>query len=142
MSRTTKEIINNTELIRKTLSTTAALRDEKARLEEEMALLVKMSQSIIAENARVVQDQDEYQRRYNGLIKRYDAAKTRYDEVAAAISAKEEQSERLENFIRVLKAQDGVIKDFDSSLWSSMVDFVTVNRNKEFVFTFRDGTEI
>ena len=137
-----KEIIGNAELIRKTLSTTAALRDEKARLEEEMALLVKMSQSVIAENARVVQDQDEYQRRYSGLIERYDAAKARYDEVAAAISAKEEQSERLESFIRVLKAQDGVIKDFDSSLWSSMVDFVTVSRNKEFVFTFRDGTEI
>ena len=66
-----------------------------------------MTQNIVAENARVAQDQDEYQKRYDGLAWRYDAAKGRYDEVVAAISAKEAQSERLADFIKVLKAQDG-----------------------------------
>ena len=52
-----------------------------------------MTQNIVAENARVAQDQDEYQKRYDGLVQRYDTAKARYDEVVAAISAKEAQSE-------------------------------------------------
>ena len=90
----------------------------------------------------IAQDQDEYQNRYNGLVQRYETAKTRYDEVAAAISAKEAQSERLVDFIRMLKKQDGSIAEFDERLWGCMVDFVTVGRKKEITVTFRDGTEI
>lgn len=137
-----KEIIANAEIIRKTLCVTDNLQEEKGKLEEEMAVLVEMTQNIVAENARVAQDQDEYQKRYDGLVKRYDEAKARYDEVVATISAKEAQSERLSDFIKVLKAQDGTISEFDGSLWGSMVEFVTVGRDKVITVTFRDGTEI
>ena len=137
-----KEIIENAETIRSTLCVTDTLEEEKHRLEDEMAVLAEMTQNIIAENARVAQDQEEYQKRYDGLVERYDTAKARYDEVTAAISAKEAQSERLADFIRTLEVRDGAIQEFDSSLWGSMVDFVTVGRKKEITVTFRDGTEI
>lgn len=130
------------EIIRKTLCVTDSLQDEKGKLEEEMAVLVEMTQNIVAENARVAQDQDEYQKRYDGLVQRYDTAKAQYDEVVAAISAKEAQSERLADFIKVLKAQDGTISEFDGSLWGSMTEFVTVGGDKEITVTFRDGSEI
>lgn len=107
-----------------------------------MLVLVEMTQSIVAENARIAQDQDKYQNRYDGLAQRYETAKMRYDEVAVAISAKEAQSERLVDFIRVLKKQDGSIAEFDERLWSCMVDFVTVSRKKEITVTFRNGSEI
>ena len=67
-----KEIIANAEIIRKTLCVTDALHEEKGKLEEEMAVFVEMTQNIVAENARVAQDQDEYQKRYDGLVQRYD----------------------------------------------------------------------
>ncbi len=137
-----KEIIANAEIIRKTLCVTDALLEEKGKQEEEMAVLVEMTQNIVAENARVAQDQDEYQKRYDGLVQRYDTAKARYDEVVSAISAKEAQGERLADFIKVLKEQDGTISEFDGSLWGGMVEFVTVGRNKEITVTFRDGSEI
>ncbi len=137
-----KEIIANTEIIRRTLCATDSLREERQKLEDEMLVLVEMTQSIVAENARIAQDQDEYRNRYDGLVQRYETAKTRYDEVAAAISAKEAQSERLVDFIRMLKKQDGSIAEFDERLWGCMVDFVTVGRKKEITVTFRDGTEI
>lgn len=69
-------------------------------------------------------------------------AKARYDKVARAVTEKEAQNERLAGFIKILKAQDGIIAEFDERIWSSMVDFVTVGRNKEMAVTFRDGTEI
>ena len=46
------------------------------------------------------------------------------------------------DFIKVLKAQDGTINEFDGSLWGGMVEFVTVGRDKAITVTFRDGTEI
>ena len=89
-----------------------------------------------------MQDQNEYQKRYDGLVQQYDTTKARYDEVVATIFDKEVQSERLADFIKVLKAQDGTVSEFDDSLWGSMVEFVTVGRDKEITVTFRDGTEI
>lgn len=136
------DIIANVEIIRRTLCVTDELQEEKSKLEEEMAVLVEMTQNIMAENARVAQDQDEYQKRYDGLVNRYDTAKARYDEVVAAISEKEAQGERLANFIRVLKKQDGVIREFDSSLWGCMVEYVIVDRDKTIVVIFKDGTKI
>lgn len=137
-----KKIIANAEIIRQTLCVTTALVEERDRLEADMAVLVEMTQNIVAENARIAQNQDEYQKRYNDLVERYNTTKARYDEVVAAISAKEAQSERLADFIRNLKTQDGIIREFDSSLWGCMVDFVTVTRDKSIVVTFKDGTEI
>lgn len=61
---------------------------------QELAVLVEMTQNCIAENARIAQDQGEYQissepqdfpaceslmhsKRYNGLVERYEKAKAR-----------------------------------------------------------------
>ena len=137
-----KEIITNAELIRRTLCNTDALQEEKRRLESEMAVLVDMVNNCIAENARIAQDQEEYQKRYDGMVAKYDAAKTKFDETVAAISAKEAQSARLTAFVKALRERDGIIEDFDESLWGCMVEHITVSRNKEMTVTFRDGTEI
>ncbi len=137
-----KEIIANAELIRRTLCITDPLQEEKHRLESEMAVLVDMVNNCIAENARIAQDQVAYQKRYEGLVEKYDAAKAKYDETVAAITAKEAQSARLEAFIKVMRERDGTIEDFDESLWGSMVESVTVGRDKEMAVTFRDGTAV
>ena len=136
------EILENAGIIRRTLCKTNELEEEKSILENEMAVLVEMVQDAIGENARIAQDQGEYQERYGRLVGRYDVAKARYDIVVRTIMEKEAQSERLAGFIKVLQAQDEIIIEFDEKLWSSMVDFVTVGRDKGMTVTFRDGTEI
>ena len=137
-----REILANTELIRDTLCDTKDLTDEKTKLEEEMNVLVEMTQSIVADNARVAQNQADYQSRYNNLVERYNKAKERYDEVVTEISAKEARGERLGMFIKTLKKQKGVLNEFDSKLWGCMVESITVSRKKKLTFLFRDGTEI
>lgn len=136
------EIIANAEIIRKTLCRTDALEEEKRTLEDEMAITAERAQGLIVENARIAQNQSEYQERYDALVGRYNAAKARYDEVVEAIAAKAAQSERLLDFIRTMQAQEGILTEFDARLWSSMVDFVTIGRGKKITVTFRDGTEI
>ena len=137
-----KEITANAELVRKTLCATDALQIEKQRLEDELSMIVSMTQSIVAENARIAQDQDEYKKRYDSLVDRYDETKARYDSVAESIVAKEAKSVRLAEFISLMKAQKGVISEFDIGLWSSTVEYITVGRGKVITVTFRDGTEI
>lgn len=136
-----KEIISNVELMRRTLFDTAELTAERDRLQEEMLMLVEMTQSCVAENARVAQNQEEYQKRYDGLVDRYDKTKERYDELDYEIEQKKAQSEKMKIFIQTLKDMEGVITEFDDGLWGSLVDFITIGR-KERTVTFKDGTVI
>ncbi len=62
--------------------------------------------------------------------------------VARIIKEKDAQYEQSSGFIKVLKAQDGIITKFNERLWGSMVNFVTVGRNKEMAMIFRARTEI
>ena len=89
------EIIANATLVRQTLCDTTELEREKAALGQELVVLVEMMQDCIAENARIAQDQGEYQKRYNGLVERYEKAKTRFDEVTEAIAERSAKGERL-----------------------------------------------
>lgn len=136
-----KEIIANAEVIRKTLCTTNTMLAKKQRLEDEILVLVEMTQNLVAENARVAQDQEEYQKRYDGLVQRYETTKKEYDELVDKIEQKEAHGERIRQFIKTLKDQDGIITEFDEALWGSMVELVTISRKKRSV-TFKDGTEI
>ena len=90
-----EEIIANAGLVRQTLCDTTELEQEKASLQQELAVLVEMTQNCIAENARIAQDQGEYQKRYNGLVERYEAARSRFDDVTEAIAERSAKSERL-----------------------------------------------
>ena len=135
-----EEIAANARLVRQTLCDTTALTEEKAKLQQELAVLVEMTEKAVRENARTAQNQEEYRRHYEGIVARYDAAKARFDEVTDAISAKEAQSEQLALFIKCIKAQTEPVTEFDSQLWASMVECVTVD--KEMTLVFRDGTEV
>ena len=104
--------------------------------------MVRMTQDCVTENARVAQDQDEYRRRYDGLVQRYEAVKCQYDKVESEIADKTARREKLAGFIRLLKGQEASLSEFDEHLWGCLVDFVTVSRDKEMTVTFRDGTEI
>jgi len=77
-----------------------------------------------------------------GFGGKYDAAKARFDEVTEAISAKEAQSERLALFIKCIKEQSAPVAEFDSQLWASMVECVTVRADKDMTVVFRDGSEV
>ena len=90
-----EEIAANARLVRQTLCDTTDLEVEKASLQQELAVLVEMTQNCIAENARFAQDQGEYQKRYNGLVERYEKAKARFDEVTATIAQRSAKGERL-----------------------------------------------
>ncbi|WP_074811776.1 aldo/keto reductase [Selenomonas ruminantium] len=133
------EMIANAKTVRSTICATEDLERERSALTEELTVVVKMVEECVAQNARIAQNQAEYQERYNGLVGRYEKTKARLDEVMESIAAKEIQRERLTGFIRTLERQ-GTIAEFDEGLWSSMVECVTVGADGVLTVEFRDGT--
>lgn len=136
------EILDNLQLIRIMLCDKADLIKQKESLEEEINVTVEMTQNIVAENTRVVQNQDEYNQRYNSLVERYNKLKEEYDSICSTISDKDAKYEQMGRFISVLKGQKELITEFDESLWSGFTEKIVVKRKEAVKVVFKDGTEI
>ena len=125
-----------------TMDDAETLETERATLESEITALVERTQEIIAENARTAQDQAEYEKKYNAIAQQYEAKKDRYDEVDGLIVTAKAQRKNVETFIKTLREMDGTFEEFDSELWGSMVETVTVQTDGSKVFAFKGGYEV
>ena len=97
---------------------------------------------LIAENARVVQDQEEYSLRYEALGSSFEDTKAKYEKVIAEIAAKGIRKRELERFIKSVEKLPRMVTEFDEALWGSLVDHLTVNAKDDLVFTLTSGMEI
>ena len=68
------EVISNYEEMKEMLFGTVELESEQRQLEDELNEVAGLIEDCIKENARVALDQAEYEKRYNGLVERFDKA--------------------------------------------------------------------
>ena len=135
------EILNSIILLKERLTDTEALEEERDKLSTDLNLLADKVQHLIAENARVAQNQDDYDQKYSELVSRYEAAKKQYDKTCDDIQYRKARSRQMDSFIKELREQE-LLKGFDARLWGSLVDFITVYSKDDIRVTFKDGTEI
>jgi site-specific DNA recombinase len=101
--------------------------------------VANLIQDVINENAHTALDQDEYQRRYNGLVERFDTTKSDLEATTGQIKDKITRHKNLEIFLDELQKQDGLISEFDPLLWNSLVDYVTVYEKDKIQVTFKNS---
>lgn len=63
-----KEIISTHKEMAKIIFDTSALEKEKIELEEELNIVTEQVNDCISENARTVQNQDDFEIRYTSLV--------------------------------------------------------------------------
>ena len=95
----------------------------------------------INENARKVQNQDEYEVRYTSLVNRFNATKVRLDEIKQSIVEKQSKRDEGEDFINELEKQE-LMTEFDKNVWLSMIDYLRVYHDGKIEFTFLDGSQV
>lgn len=130
------------KLLKDTICNTKEPEIEKQKLLDEMKVLSEMVQKAVASNARIAQNQEEYQKRYNELITRYNAAKAKHEEITAAIEEKRAKAGKLDAFEKNIKSCDSPLIKFDETLWGTLVEHITVYGKDDVGVTFKDGTEI
>lgn len=136
------EIIANFESMKDVLYDTAPLETKQTELQNEMEIVTELIQQCINENANVALDQGKYQRRYNGLVQRFDTTKEDLEKVSGQIKEKVTKRQIMAAFLAELKNQDELLTDFDPLLWHSLIKHVTVNSSDDMNFVFKNGTEI
>lgn len=84
---------------------------------------------------------NNYQKRYDGLVARFDKAKARHTEVTDLITERTARKHQIETYLQELRSRK-LLTEFRDSDWLAMVDFITVHSKEDIRVTFKDGTEI
>lgn len=136
------EIEENCELIKQVLTDTSELDKEVDKLQNEIEIVSELIRRCVEENAHSAMDQEEYYRRYNGLVVRYEKAKDRLDKVKGIYQNRRIKRVQLDDFLSRLLQSGVFLTEFDESLWYAVIDKVTVYAGDDVHFTFKNGTVI
>jgi len=135
-------VIGDCELIRLAVSDCTALDAEIDRLSEEIEVVAEMVKSCVKENASAAQSQEEYTKKYNALVKRYEKATKRVDELSVERTRKHDRDRELRLFIESIKEQPLVLESWNERLWVGLLEKATVFHDGRMVFEFKNGAEI
>lgn len=128
------------QVLSRSLDTTA-LESELSDLEAEINIAAELIEECIKENAHVALDQDEYQKRYDALVARFDKAKARHTEVTDLIAERMARKHQIEAYLKNLRSRES-LTEFRETDWLAMVNYITVHSKKDIWVTFKDGNEI
>lgn len=137
-----KPYIKACKTAKQALTDTTAIDAEMADLLREIEVVSELTRKCIEKNSAVAQDQKKFNSRYNGYVEKYETLKERYDSLAAERERKTEKAKAIDRFIHTVESRDGLLKEFDSHLWLTTVEKVTITADGKMLFHFFDGAEI
>ena len=106
--------ITELTVIKNRLGDTTALEKERRILDEQLGIDAKAVNDLIAQNARVAQNQTEYNERYEALVSRYEETERRRDELADRINQIMIRRRKLERFIENVEGLPELYTEFDA----------------------------
>lgn len=124
------------------LADTSSLEVQLDALHAQHEELLSKLQLCIAENARRVQDQEVYNRHYNGLRIECEGIEAKIAETNKEILTQLGRKEQIRRCLNELRGCGNILDEFDLDLWNALVESVTVTSGRMLTFHFRDEVEI
>lgn len=137
-----EQIIQACEVIRATVSDCTQLDAEIESLNEEIQVVAGLVSQCVNENSTTQQSQEDYNQKYNRLVKRYEKAVDRLKKASAEKDRRLARDRDLRIFIGEIENQPLALETWDERLWISLLDTATVQTDNRITFRFKDGTEI
>jgi len=137
-----RQLIADLREIRETYTGVEGLEQTLRELDARMNIDADAVNEHIAQNARVAQDQDVYNKEHDILVSKFEATKAERERVAAEIRQKGIRRREFDRFIGEVEKLPEVVTEFDEAMWSAMVESVTVKENGEMLFMLTCETEI
>ena len=137
-----EEMISNLIMLMESICGTEDLEKERDSLADEVTALETMLRDKIAENARTVLNQQEYESAYRKLYAEYEEKEKQLESLNATIEKNTLRQKQVGHFIKRLDSLTGMITVFDDDLWGGMVDCMTVYSKDNIVVTFIGGLEV
>lgn len=130
------------EAMREIVSDCTALDAEIDALNDEIQVVAELVNQCIKENASKEQSQEEYAKKYNRLVKRYEKATDRLKEVTAERESRMQRDRELRIFIGSIEKQPLVLEAWDEGLWLTLLETATVHKDNTITFLFKNQMAI
>ena len=143
LTETREVLLDTCQLLLDEYLNVEAIDAECSELNTEMEIVSVLTRKLIAENSTTAMQQDEYNRRYDALAKRYRDAEDRLQHLQSLKVTRRFQADVIESFMNELRAIDHSLPlQYRDRLWHNLIDRVTVYEDRRLVFRFKNGTEI
>ena len=136
------EIIENCRSIADNLTDCTTIDNQISELEQELEVITQMTHKCIQENASTPQNQEEYLKRYNGYVERFEETTASLKALKNEKLLRKARGEAFDDFINTFMKVDSFIEEFDEELWLATVDKVIIDKKGTLKFIFRSGIEI
>lgn len=137
-----QQVINDTLAVIEMLMGTDELDLEIAERQARIDEISKAVSVMVRENARTVQDQIEFARRYDELTKQYEEHKAALDKAVKEKAYKTGKATQMRASLEAMKKADDFLEEWSDEVWIFMVESATVNRDNTITFTFISGQEV
>lgn len=137
-----EQVIQACEVMRSVVADFTELDGEIEALNEEIQVVAALVSQCIKENATSQQSQEEYNKKYNRLVRRYEKAVERLKKANSEKESRMDRDRDIRIFISEIEKQPLVMEVWDERLWISLLDSATVHADGRITFRFKDGTEI
>ena len=102
----------------------------------------KTTISVIEQNASTAMNQDEYARKYNDYVARFEKATADYEKLQKQKLRRLHQSDILETFAFEIFCLPDLRIEFSDRLWLNLIDYATVYGDERIVFRFKNGAGV
>ncbi len=141
MIQNRERLVEDYALRLETLTGTEDLDRRAAALREKYAVVAELLRKAVEHNVSAALHQEADQSRYTSLAARYEAAKTRLDQIEDEKIERSSRKERTTPFLAEIEQREERLTAFDEALWCATVETVTIYHGREAVFRHRDGGE-
>ena len=135
-------LLDDCRLMQQELTDCALIDARLAELYQEKEVIAELIRKCIEQNSQSAQSQEEYLSRYNTLVKRYEAAKTKAGALEQKRADRMARADAMDGFIFELAERDEVLTEFDDKLWIATIEKATAYHDGGLVFTFNNGMKI
>lgn len=137
-----KQIIEDCELMRKTLTDFKTLDADIERQFEKTQIVAELVKVAVKDNATTAQSQKAYLEKYEALTQSYETAVAELDRLQNLRSIRSQKDKAMALYIRTLEKQPTVLSEWNDTLWTVMAEKAIVHRNSEITFVFYNGTKV
>ena len=135
-------LIDDCELMRKTLLNLKETEIKSKELLEEMNVVSELVKKLIDENSNTPMNQNDYIKKYDSYTNRFNKAKEQYTNLQKTMEQRRLKADIVKGFICDISKLDDLPIEFSEKLWNSVIDTVTIFEDERVVFKFKNGIEI
>lgn len=137
-----QRIIDDTKAVIALLSDTTEIEKRISDATAEIEAVADLVEKLVKENASKVQDQDDYEIRYQALTERYNKAKDELEKANNELLQKKTRQKNLEAIAAKMEELDSVLLEWSDEIWLTLIEEAVAHENGTITFKFKNGYNI